>query len=808
MRKIILATILFTSLVNYVIAQSWSPVGPGIGSDYDNSVRSLATYNGELYACGSFNISGNVAATNIAKWNGNSWSAVGNGIGSEVYSLKVYNGELCAGGSFVTAGDVDANGIARWNGTNWSAIESAYGNEIRSLEVYNGDLYAAGYFPSLGGPVGASIAKWNGNTWTSADPQDSLYIISVDCMTIYNGELYVAGAYYSIGGGGVPEFFRIIKWDGVNWSNLITMPASYTLDGALGNILNMTVYNGELYVAGTFAMMIDSATTAFQIAKWNGINWSVVGSGINLNAYPLGGDSDASGYSFVKSLAVYNGSLYAGGHFDSCGTVATRNIAKWNGTNWSALDQGVNGYVYNMLGTDTALIVGGWFNYVNGNLEAHNIAKWEDTIDTCIAIPSSPVAINGPDSVCNGTTQTYWVSSVNNASSYTWNLPQGWTGNSTSTSITVSSVSNGGIIFVTANNSCGNSSPQTLTVTIKPVPASPLLLNGKDSICEGMSQIYFVDPVPGATGYEWFVPYDWSGYSTMDTISIIAYGFNGELSVSAYNDCGSSSPQVLPITVSPLPHTPDYIEGDTRVCKGTSHLYFVQQAEEPGEYTWLLPTGWNGNSNTDSIIAVAGNNSGPIYVKANNGCGSSSYQSVQITTDSIPHKPGNINGNIYTYTNYSTYYSIDKIKGATGYNWSAGDGIIQIGLPNNNISAMWKKAGTYELSVKAVNNCGIGEEQKLIIHVSDFNADDPFDINIYPNPSDGVFNLNAKRIQDKLIRVEVLTISGQPVYNSGNKAGSNDYSQFIDLQRLPQGIYIVKIGLNDKVYTRKIVKNN
>jgi len=47
------------------------------------------------------------------------WSAVGGGTNGDVYSLAVYNGELYAGGTFNMAGGISANYIARWNGTSW-----------------------------------------------------------------------------------------------------------------------------------------------------------------------------------------------------------------------------------------------------------------------------------------------------------------------------------------------------------------------------------------------------------------------------------------------------------------------------------------------------------------------------------------------------------------------------------------------------------------------------------------------------------------------------------------------------------------
>lgn len=717
MRKIILAILFFTYLVNYVTAQSWSPLGVGIGSASYHAVHSFATYNGELYAGGYFSTAGNMPANNIAKWNGTSWSPVSTGTDNTVRSLAVYNGELYAAGNFSMAGNTAVHHIAKWNGTYWSAVGIVESYNIKSMIVYNGELYAAGDFDALIGANGTSIAKWNGTDWSAVGGGVEPIINSVECLAVYNGELYAAGAH--IGGGGVANHFSILKWNGSNWSTLVTIPASYTPDGALGDILSMTVYNGELYVAGTFSMMIDTIT-AYQIAKWNGTNWSAVGTGINPEAYPFGGDSDGAAYTFVGSLTVYDGALYAGGRFNYCGITATRNIAKWNGINWSGLGQGINGFVYALTAADTSLYAGGWFNAVNGNnIPASRVAKWGTACDSYLSQPDS---INGNNIVCENTSQTYMVNTVAGATNYTWNLPPGWAGSSVTNSITTTVGAKGGSISVIANNNCGSSIAQTLNVT-----------------------------------------------------------------------------------VSLLPGHPEGIMGNTAVCRGSTHTYFTNPVYDATSYIWTLPSGWIGNSTTSSIIVTAGNEAGDISVKANNSCGSGPALSSAILLDTIPLKPGDINGYVYVNTGQSHSYSINSINGTSGYNWSvSGGGNITVGQTTNKIEINWHTSGTYVLSVNAFNNCGTSTDQTLTIKVSAANIENPYTLQLFPNPSSGDFYLKAKRIQDKWISVDVLSMSGQPVFRSGKRQGVNDYSQLIDLEKITPGLYVVKITINDKTYVRSI----
>jgi hypothetical protein len=91
---------------------------------------------GNLYIGGSFTNVGNIFATNIAQWNGSSWSTLGSGINSIVNALAVSGSTLYAGGQFTTAGAVtNANYIAQWNGSSWAALGSGMNDWVYALAV-------------------------------------------------------------------------------------------------------------------------------------------------------------------------------------------------------------------------------------------------------------------------------------------------------------------------------------------------------------------------------------------------------------------------------------------------------------------------------------------------------------------------------------------------------------------------------------------------------------------------------------------------------------------------------------------------
>ncbi len=228
---------------------------------------------------------------------------------------------------------------------------------------------------------------------------------------------------------------------------------------------------------------------------------------------------------------------------------------------------------------------------------------------------------------------------MSGATSYTWTLPSGWSGTSATNSITTTAGITGGTITVTANNSCGSSTSQTLTIVVNTAPATPGTISGTALICSGSSNTYSIVSVSGATSYTWALPTGWTGTSTTTTINTTANTSSGNVTVTANNGCGSSTAQTMAVTVNSTPATPGTIAGSATVCQGSTNTYGVTSVQGATSYTWTLPTGWTGTSATNSIAATATNTGGTISVTANNACGISTAQTLTITIVPLPSTP-------------------------------------------------------------------------------------------------------------------------------------------------------------------------
>lgn len=174
--------------------------------------------------------------------------------------------------------------------------------------------------------------------------------------------LFAAGSFSAIGGVSAS---RVAKFDGLKWS---------ALERGLNTTVNqLIVYNGALHAVGAFVSSGTGAgsTPVNRVARWTGSAWVSVGSGTNNG---VGGT--------VNAAAIYNGELYLGGVFTTAGTVANvANIAKWNGSAWSAVGSGFNADVKSLgVFTDGGvpkLFAGGTFNTSGALTNLRGVARWD-----------------------------------------------------------------------------------------------------------------------------------------------------------------------------------------------------------------------------------------------------------------------------------------------------------------------------------------------------------------------------------------------------------------------------------------------
>jgi len=342
-------------------SQKWFQVGNGVGSivtSIFNDTISNTLYIGGVFASPSMS---------IVSWNGSSFSGMGFGLTDcPPYDILRYSGNITIGGPMIPP---SFNGyiymMGFWDENLWNQMGfdpfSSFGLLIADIEIYQGDLYAAGILNMVDSSIVNNIVKWNvtDSTWGSVD--NGVYlgnIGNVNTMTVFNNELYVGGRFDT---AGTVNVNNIAKWNGVNWTSVG--------NGINDEVIELKEHKGKLY-AGTWSS---------GLFEWNGNNW------INI----------AQMNSRIITLYTFQDKLIIGGFFTSINGDSIKYIATWDGINFDSIGTELNDNVLTMTEYQGELIIGGYFTTAGVEI-VNYIARldMQNTSNKNKFIPNKAIKIN------------------------------------------------------------------------------------------------------------------------------------------------------------------------------------------------------------------------------------------------------------------------------------------------------------------------------------------------------------------------------------------------------------------------------
>ena len=327
------------------------------GVSLNGAVYALAVDGGNLYAGGYFttNASG-TAMKRIGRWDGSTWSALGSGLGTNfdvVYALAVTNGVVYAGGIFTNAGSLMVSNVARWDGVSWSALggglNSTLSSPVSSLVLKGTDLYASGLFGS------SAVAKWNGANWSLVG---SGFDKSAQSIAVFNNLICAAKSFTTAKSLSASRF---AVWNGTSWA-----AAGSGLSAAGGRLCPAGT---NLYVGGSF--LLAGGLLAPALASWDGTNWSAIGTP---------GRCNGVSQSQIRALASDGTNVYVGGtSFTAVGATNANRIARFDGSNWYPFGTGLNSNVTAIAVAGTNVYAAGDFTGGSGGPSAVHLAHWDGT---------------------------------------------------------------------------------------------------------------------------------------------------------------------------------------------------------------------------------------------------------------------------------------------------------------------------------------------------------------------------------------------------------------------------------------------
>jgi hypothetical protein len=291
----------------------------------------------------------------------------------DVWCFAVYDDGT--GPALYVGGDFDVmwhstlsyNHIGRWNGSAWSSLGLGLGDTVTALAVYDpgqgAKLYVGGAFAF--GAINY-IASWNGSSWESVDSgfgSAGYFGAVIRALVVYDDghgpALYAGGDFI---GAGSSNAHHLAKFDGLHWSEVGT--------GVVGQVYSLCVYDDghgpALYSAGGFS----------NFAKWNGTAWTDLSHTSRFPVIASIGQNSMAVFEDGSGLALYvNVVIPSTNHTQ---------IARWNGTSWSEVgiltDVVTNSMTVFDDGSGPALFVGGYgIRWPSGG-HYDAVAKWNGRV--------------------------------------------------------------------------------------------------------------------------------------------------------------------------------------------------------------------------------------------------------------------------------------------------------------------------------------------------------------------------------------------------------------------------------------------
>ena len=322
MKRYVFVTIWFLlGCVNALYAQNiwWEHThAPYIGEN--DFFVSASDSNGDVYIGGGYeDTSQYINQSLVMTYDGQNWGVKAY-LDYPAMDIAFYKGDIYIGGDFGVVNNSSMPFLARYNGETWEGLGDNLNESVSALKVIDDTLYVGGFFSATDSFPYSYVAKYDGAHWYGIPDNpflDTNYSAPwIKCFARYQGNLYIGGNFVSAHGA-----------DLTMYSNGSWHQPGQGITGFDARIEVMEVYQGDLYAAGVINQNEGNAGNYIQ--KWNGENWSQVGSLLyNDPAYIAG---------HIRSMMEYNNALYIEGKFEYAGNTQVNDLARWDGTKWCGM---------------------------------------------------------------------------------------------------------------------------------------------------------------------------------------------------------------------------------------------------------------------------------------------------------------------------------------------------------------------------------------------------------------------------------------------------------------------------------------
>lgn len=326
-----------------------------------------------------------------------------------------------------------------------------------------------------------------------------------------------------------------------------------------------------------------------------------------------------------------------------------------------------------------------------------------------------------------------------------------------------------------------------------------------NSICTGASVTFTATPTNGGTSpnYQWQVnganvgtnsnTYTTSTLTTGQTVSCI---MTSNMPGATNNPATSNT---ITTTVNPYVTPALTIAGPTSICAGSNAVFTATPTNGGASpsYQWKV-NGTNVGSSAASYSTTSLTNGANVtcVMTSNAACPSpatATSNTVTVTVTAIPATP-TITNTAGTLTSSSAtgnqwYLNGNLIAGATGQSYT----------PTAN--------GVYTVKV-TTNGCTSGASAGTTISGLGIEELNVYALTIYPNPSNGEFNVSFNASVTEKYTLKVYDEAGKLVYDAQIENQNGTFVKQVELGKVASGIYNVSLSNGSVESNRKIIVKN
>ncbi|PLX12563.1 MAG: hypothetical protein C0598_05770 [Marinilabiliales bacterium] len=326
--------------------------------------------------------------------------------------------------------------------------------------------------------------------------------------------------------------------------------------------------------------------------------------------------------------------------------------------------------------------------------------------------------------------------------------------------------------------------PVTMNVTDLQISVSA----DPEVICMGETTVLMAEPVGGSGTYT----YSWTSIPegfTSEEQNPVASPMENTSYIVAVSDGIITMTDTVEIVVNEMPVVD--LGEDQILCGETE--YTLDAGNEGSTYDWS--TGEN-----TQMITVSGSGENTYTVDVTNASGCSASASVTIIFADIP----TVDLGADTTLCGNSSITLDAGNAGSEYLWSTGAESQTLVVDTAGYGY-----GIQEISVLVTSEYGCEADNDIIVEFLDCTSIDEnaaqVEFSIYPNPNNGILNINFKSIARETVNIRIADISGKIVYSENDVDINNDLKKQIDLRNNAKGIYSIFVEGEGYVLDKKVI---